>query len=131
MNAGRRLPTVAFVAGSVALAAAIAETRPFTATADLFTSLGLAYLAIEVTRGLAGPAPVAPPPPPAGAAAPSWPWLAVIALVVAFELVSFFLSPRVDHPTLSSLFDSATTWHALKGVAFFGWMMGGLALCRR
>ena len=44
MTSGR-LRTVAFVAGSVALAAAIAETHPFTTAADLFTSLGLAYLA--------------------------------------------------------------------------------------
>jgi hypothetical protein len=130
MTSGR-LRTVAFVAGSLALAAAVAETHPFTTAADLFTSLGLAYLAIEVARNLTRPVRAVEPPIPTGGPARSWPWLVLAAIVVAFELVSFFLSPRVDHPTLSSLYDSATTWHALKGVAFFTWMVGGLALCRR
>lgn len=131
MTSGRRLPTVVFVAGSVALAAAITETRPFTTPADLFTALGLAYLAIGAGRSLTNPVAPIGGPVATGAATRWWPWLALAAVVIAFEVVSFVLSPRVDHPTLSSLYDSAITWHALKGIAFFGWMMGGLALCRR
>ncbi|MGH8995647.1 MAG: hypothetical protein ACRDYB_06405 [Acidimicrobiales bacterium] len=129
MTSGRRLPTVVFVAGSVALAAAVAESGPFTTAADLFTALGLAYLAIEA--GTSVTRPVTATGPPVAAGARWWPWLALAAVVVAFELVSYLLSPRVDHPTLSSLYDSATTWPALRGGAFFGWMMGGLALSRR
>ena len=59
-----------------------------------------------------------------------WPWLALAAALLALELASFFSGPRVDHPTISSLYDSATRWRAVKAAFFVGWLCLGAALVR-
>ena len=111
------------------LAAWAALSDPFTAAADAVTALGIAVIGLEAAfrrRPVpAGPAPAAEPP------LRWWPWLVLAVALVAWELLSFFLGPRVQHPTLSSLYDSVTTWRAAKGVLFAGWLSLGAALARR
>ena len=61
-----------------------------------------------------------------------WPWVVLVALVVAWELVCLFLGPRVDHPTISSFYDAATAsgrW--VKGLCFLAWLWLGALLVRR
>jgi len=60
-----------------------------------------------------------------------WPWLVLVVVCAAWELVSYEFGPRIDHPTLSSLYDSAATVRALKGAMFFGWLGLGAVLVRR
>ncbi len=126
----RHLAVIAGVTVAAGLAAWAALTEPFTAGAEAVTGLGLfliaAAMALRWRRAPAGPWPVAP-------AAPLerwWPWVAFATVVVAWELVSFFLGPRVDHPTVSSLYDSATRSRAVRGACFFLWLWLGVALVR-
>ena len=111
------------------LAAWAALSDPFTAAADAVTALGIGVIWLEAAfrrRPVpAGPVPAAEPP------LRWWPWLVLAVAIVGWELVSFFLGPRVQHPTLSSLYDSVTRWRAAKGVLFAGWLSLGAALARR
>jgi hypothetical protein len=110
------------------LAAGAALTTPFTAAADTVTAIGLGLVAVEVA--LRWRPAVAGPSIAADAGCRRWPWLALVLVVVTWELVCFFLGPRVDHPTISSLYDSATQWRAVKGAFFFAWLVLGSALVR-
>jgi hypothetical protein len=118
--------------GAVGLSAWAAVTTPFTSGAEAVTAVALGLVTIEVALrwrrpGLARAGDGAP----AGHRARWWPWLALGAALVAWELVCFFLGPRVDHPTVSSLYDSATRWRAVKAALFLGWLSLGAALVRR
>ena len=131
-RAGHRAGIVVGLAAAAGLSAWASVTVPFTSGADAATATGLGLVTIEVAVRWRRPA-TAPGAggPLADRARPRWwPWLALGAALVAFELVSFFLGPRVDHPTLSSLYDSATRWRAVKAACFFGWLCLGAALVR-
>jgi len=118
------------VAG-VGLSVGAAFTTPFTAPADTVSALGIAAMAVAVTLTWRRPAPA-----PAPAAVPRsrehwWPWALLLCAGVALELVSYLSGPRVDHPTVSSLYDSATTLRPIKGLFFAAWLALGAALVRR
>jgi hypothetical protein len=59
------------------------------------------------------------------------PWAGVSAAVVAWELFTYFSSPRVAHPTLSSLADILTGHQATRGVVFLAYLALGWYLARR
>jgi hypothetical protein len=61
----------------------------------------------------------------------SWVWAALFAALLAWELVSYRLSPRVDHPTLSSIADWAMSTHPSRFVMFAAWLGVGYWLFRR
>jgi hypothetical protein len=61
----------------------------------------------------------------------AWVWGALFAALVAWELVSYRLSPRVDHPTLSSIADWAMSTHPGRFGMFAGWLAVGYWLFRR
>ncbi len=61
----------------------------------------------------------------------TWVWVALFAAVVAWELVSYRQSPRVDHPTLSSMADWAMSTHPSRFVVFVAWLGVGYWLFRR
>jgi hypothetical protein len=119
---------VATALGAAGLASWAALTVPFSAGADAVTALAIALGAgVAATQWRTMTAPL-----PATTGAAWWPWLAVAALVVAWELVCLFLGPRVDHPTLSSLYDAATAHApAVKGLFFLAWLWLGALLVRR
>ena len=60
-----------------------------------------------------------------------WVWAALIAALLTWELVSYRLSPRVDHPTLSSMADWAMSTHPGRFVMFAAWLGVGYWLFRR
>jgi hypothetical protein len=131
----RRRTTVAVGVAVVAgLSAWAALTVPFSTGADTVTAVGLGLVTIEVAARWRRPALV--PATTAstgedGTARPRWwPWLALGAALLAWELVCLFLGPRVDHPTVSSLYDSATRSPAVKAACFFAWLCLGAALVR-
>jgi hypothetical protein len=59
-----------------------------------------------------------------------WPWWAGLGVVGAWELFCYFELPRFEHPTFSSLYDSASRSQPLKAVLFFGWLALGWAIVR-
>ncbi len=131
----RRRTTVAVgVAVAAGLSAWAALTVPFSTGADAVTAVGLGLVTIEVAARWRRPALV--PAATArtgedGAAQPRWwPWLALGAALLIWECVCLLLGPRVDHPTVSSLYDSATRSQAVKAVFFFAWLCLGAALVR-
>ena len=131
----RRTVTVAAgLAIGIGLSAWAALSTPFTTDADTVTAIGLALVATAVAARWRRPALL-----PSGAVAATdgaqprprwWPWLVLGVALVTWELVCLFLGPRVDHPTVSSLYDSATRWRAVKAACFFGWLCVGAALVR-
>jgi hypothetical protein len=61
----------------------------------------------------------------------TWVWVVLIVLLLAWELISFRLSPRADHPTLSSIADAAMSTHPGRFVVFAAWLAAGYWLFRR
>jgi len=131
----RRRTTVAIGVALVAgLSAWAALTVPFSTGADAVTAVGLGVVTVEVVARWRRPAlvPATTARTGEGAAARPrwWPWLALVAAAVTWELVCLFLGPRVDYPTVSSLYDSATRSQAVKAACFFAWLCLGAALVR-
>jgi hypothetical protein len=71
--------------------------------------------------------PARPRPRPVRAGThPYLPWLALAAVVVAWELANYLArGARGAHPTLSSMADALDRHYALKALIFFGWMCLG------
>jgi len=61
----------------------------------------------------------------------TWVWAALFAALLTWELISYRLSPRVDHPTLSSIADWAMSAHPGRFVMFAAWMGVGYWLFRQ
>jgi phosphatidylserine synthase len=61
----------------------------------------------------------------------TWVWAALFVALVAWELVSYRLSPRVDHPTLSTTADWAMSTHPGRFVMFAAWLGVGYWLFSR
>jgi hypothetical protein len=114
---------------ALVLSAWVATTDPFTPGADTVTAIAIAMLAFVVALRWREALTVSALDTPSGRLR-WWPWLMLLAALVAWELVSYAGAPRVDHPTVSSLYDSATRWRPVKGVLFLGWLGLGAALVR-
>jgi hypothetical protein len=116
------------VVGAAAYALGAAATTPFTWPADLMTALPIGLLAVlAVVRWPRRPH---PRPVPAGTH-PYLPWLALTAVVVAWELASYLAhGPRSSHPTLSSITDALDDHYLLKALLFFGWLCLGAWVLR-
>jgi hypothetical protein len=110
------------------------RARPFTWPADIVTSAALvAMVGIVVVQhfGSATTPCVARrsgPPVAATARHRGWRWAiwaTPLAAIVAWELTTYFGTPRAEHPTLSSMLDvvTATPWG--RGVAFASWLVLG------
>lgn len=61
----------------------------------------------------------------------TWVWVTLIVLLLVWELISYRLSPRVDHPTLSSIADAFMSTHPGRFVMFAAWLASGYWLFRR
>ncbi len=130
MRPGRRVALAGAGAGAAGLSTWAAMTDPFTAGANAVSALGL--FLVGSAAGLRwARARTAPALPSAARTTPWWPWAAFLLVVVAWELTCLFLGPRVDHPTLSSLYDSAAQFRPVRGACFFAWLCLGAALVRR
>ena len=63
-----------------------------------------------------------------------WPWVGCLGFLVAWELFTYFAGfggHRDSFPTLSSLYDDAARWHAVKACLFFAWLALGWGLFLR
>jgi hypothetical protein len=115
------------VAASYSIVAS--RTTPFTTWANVLTALPLVVVLLLAaafrpsSKGLWRTAKLPPSPPRM-----LWPWGTLIGAIVAWELFCYAESPRVEHPTLSSLYDSIATISILKAALFFGWLALGWAV---
>jgi hypothetical protein len=60
-----------------------------------------------------------------------WVWRGFLAAFLLWELISYRLSPRVDHPTLSSIADSIMSTRVGRFAMFAAWLGVGYRLFRR
>jgi hypothetical protein len=138
----RSTATAVGIAGTAVFVGSViaAFTRPFTWPADVVTALGLlAVLAVVIVQLIGHPpallarrsvpdsGPVASRPGVARWTA----WAVAIVLVAGWEVYSYLSAPRAQHPTFSSLLDTATGSHAGRGVVFAVWLVLGAYLVTR
>jgi predicted PurR-regulated permease PerM len=55
-------------------------------------------------------------------------WVTLLVLLLAWELIALFQSPRQDHPTLSSISDDVMSVHAGRAAMFAVWLAAGWVL---
>jgi hypothetical protein len=55
-------------------------------------------------------------------------WVALLAVLVGWELAALFSSPREAHPTLSSVADTIMSVHVGRAAMFAVWLAAGAAL---
>jgi len=125
---GSRRRSGALIGLAAAYALGAAATTPFTGPADVMTAVPIALMAVlGVARWPARPR---PRPVPAGTH-PYLPWLALVAVVVAWELANYLApGPRGSHPTLSSMADALDHHYLLKALVFFAWLCLGASVLR-
>jgi hypothetical protein len=98
--------------------------RPFTATATVaVVGAGIATMAI----GHAGRSQHDARPSLAGATG----WLLLLVALAGWELLAYVQEPRTEHPTLSSLMNTALDTHTGRALAFAAWLVVGYRLARR
>jgi hypothetical protein len=114
---------VAVLIGGLAYSWIASGLRPFTHPEEVVVAIPLAVAGIAVLRVRVD----AEDATRRG----TWVWGALFAALVAWELVSFRLSPRVDHPTLSSIADWAMSTHPGRFGMFAAWLAVGYWLFRR
>jgi hypothetical protein len=95
--------------------------RPFTGGANVAV-VGAGVVAMVIGR--AAPVTTTPSSPPVGARAAGW-------MGLFAELVAYFQHPRYEHPTVSSLVNSALDSHIARWVAFAAWLVAAAGLARR
>jgi hypothetical protein len=101
-------------------------TRPFSAPADVLTALACVPPAVVFVSSLLGPhRALVTSASERSQAGRRWPWWIVSAAVIALELSSYLELPRAAHPTLSSLYVTASGHRAVKAVIFLAWMALG------
>ena len=116
-------PVVAVLVGGLAYSWIASGLRPFTHPEEIAVAIplavaGLAVLRVRVDAGDA-------------TRRGTWVWGALFAALVGWELVSYRLSPRADHPTLSSIADWAMSTHPGRFGMFAAWLAVGYWLFRR
>jgi hypothetical protein len=126
--------TAVLLAVAAAYAAWASTTSPFTVPADVAVSVpSAAFAAVLVLqrRWPSGPWRRLTPARPArdGSAVA---WVAVIGLLVAIELASYFHGgPRSAYPTISSAQDALFHSQAARASAWLLWLVVGWFLARR
>jgi hypothetical protein len=97
--------------------------RPFTSPEEIAVAIPLVVSGIVVLR--------MHPPPTDAPRRGTWVWVALLVALLAWELISLRLSPREDHPTLSSIADWAMSVHPGRFAFFAVWLGVGYWLFRR
>jgi hypothetical protein len=130
----RRAPRVSLPAAAAIVAVALVYAW-FASAFRPFTHPEAAAVAIPII--IAGIAVLRRPTRRAGDAAETgtrrgiWTWRGLLGAFLAWELVSFRLSPRVDHPTISSIADAAMSTHPGRFAMFAAWLAVGYWLFTR
>ena len=118
-----RWPVVAVVAGALVYSWVASGLRPFTYPERFAVAFPIVIGAIAVLRIRAADVD--------GTRRGTWVWGALFGALVVWELISFRLSPRIDHPTLSSISDSIMSTHPGRFGMFAVWLVVGYWLFRR
>ena len=122
---------------AAALAGWASGTAPFSVPADVAVSVPSAMLAAVLVAQRVAPTrrlwrPRTLPVEGARDRRSSAPWVALIVLMLAVELASYFHpGPRSLYPTVSSIADRALRYRPVKAAAFLGWLAGGWYLVTR
>jgi hypothetical protein len=116
-------------AGAVVYAWIAAALRPFTLPEYLLVALPIVAVVVLTSRRLRSD-------PLEGHDEVGWRrtallWLAVLLVLITWELLALFSSPRDDHPTLSYLADRVMSTHVGRTVIFLAWLILGAALAVR
>lgn len=123
------------LAGALLLAAVASTVSPFTIPAEMTTTVAIAF---TVGWGLAGGRPLLPGRGGRPRDDPSQRRAGIfgvaasgtlVAGVITLELIELTMSPRRDHPTLSSMLDALTRHEPLRGLVFLAWLVAGAWLC--
>lgn len=102
---------------------------PFSWPADLLTALPIGALAVAVLVRWPLHPRAGVELPDGGTRHPYAPWIALLAAVVAWELVQYTSAgSRALHPTLSSMADAVDRYVLLKAVVLFAWLCLGAAI---
>jgi hypothetical protein len=114
------------VAAALAYSWVASGLRPFTHPEAVAVSIPLVVAGIALVRSRPGP----------GDARETqrrglWVWAALFSALLVYELISFRLSPRADHPTLSSIADAVMSTHPGRFAIFALWLAAGYWLFRR
>jgi hypothetical protein len=110
----------------VAYSLGAATTTPFTWPANVVTAMPIVVLAVlAFVRWPARPEPLVLPAPQR-ARHPYRPWVVLVVVVVAWELVEYLArGSRGAHPTLSSMADAVDRHYLGTAVLFFLWLCLG------
>lgn len=132
---GRAPGVVAGLVVAAGFAAWASGTAAFSVPADVAVSVPSAVFAaalvLQARWPASGPWRRLTPNVP-GATGSALPWLAVIGVLVAVELASYFHGgPRSEYPTISSLLDAMFHDRAAKAGVWFVWLTVGWYLARR
>jgi hypothetical protein len=124
------LPVVLVVAVALVYAWIASGLRAFTHPETVAVSIPLAVAGIAILRSrrrLDAARAAGEPVTRRG----TWVWVTLLVLLLGWELVSYRLSPRVDHPTLSSIADAIMSYRLGRFVVFVAWLATGYWLFRR
>jgi len=92
------------------------------------TAVVLAAGVIAMVAGGARPSAGSPRDIAVRAAAP---WAVLVGALAAWQLAAYVQHPRADHPTLSSLANTALDPRAVRTLVFAGWLFAAGWLARR
>jgi hypothetical protein len=121
------------VVGAAALYSWFAAlTTPFTFRANVMTAIPLitAVLAVVWFGHIVRPRRTSERSAPRSSGRSLWPWWVSMGVVGAWELFCYLQPARFEHPTFSSLYDSASRSQPFKAALFLGWMALGWAIVR-
>jgi hypothetical protein len=121
---------VAVVAAALVYSWIASGLRPFTHPEAVAVSIPLVVAAIALLRSQRAIR-TAPAAHEEVARRGTWVWAALFVALVAWELISVALTPRVDHPTLSSMSDWVMSIHPGRFAVFAIWLGVGYWFFRR
>lgn len=103
----------------------VAGLEPFSTDAATVV-LGAGLVAMAIGRATRRPA-----RRPSASLEAVAPWIALTGALVAWQLASYVQHPRSDHPTLSSLVNTALDPRPIRALAFAAWLTTAAWLARR
>jgi hypothetical protein len=119
----RRSPAIPVVAVALIYSWVAATFRPFTWPIYVATAIPIVVCLLAASRHV----PVVRDDPSAPRREVAV-WIGLVLLLLAWELLAYFSSPRHDHPTLSTIADNAMSSHIGRAMTFALWLTVGWLL---
>ena len=121
-------PAAAVVVVALVYAWFASALRPFTHPEAIAVAIPIVIAGIAVLRR---PARRAGDAAETGTRRGIWVWRGFLGAFLVWELISFRLSPRVDHPTISSIADAIMSAHPGRFIMVVAWLAVGYWLLTR